>query len=394
MKPERLNVKAALLRWARESAGLDLDEAAHKIGLKRKTLRQWEELGGYPTARQLEQLGEKYHRPTAAFFLPEPPREPAIPTDFRRFPAHREHPIGPSTRLALRRARWLQRIFIELSRELESTRTRLTLATRLGDDASSAAQEVRNLIGVSVEVQSIWRTPGRALREWRHAVEARGVLVFQFRLEPEEKVRGFCLAGDVPVVALAKVESPAGRVFTLFHELGHILLARPGLCAPEEAEAKNGKSRGVDDAAKIERFCDAFSGSLLVPRETLLGRPEVIAYQRGKEELEAVVQKCTRTFAVSRVMLLRRMHDEGLVQPAVYWPLMSRWLRSNAPRRGGGVSTPPERVLSELGSTFVNRVLHGLDAGAVTYSDVAEYLALRLKHVDRLRELLPREASA
>ena len=396
MNTERLSVKPVLLRWARETAGLSLEQAAEKTGIRRKTLHQWEELGGYPTPSQLEKIADKYHRPSAAFFLPDLPPKPSVSTDFRRYSAHRGNRVGPSTLLALRRARWLQRTFIDISDNLLRTNGKyFALRARVADNTTAVAWEARSLLGLAVEEQLKWKDPGRALREWRNKLGSLGILVFQFRIAAEDRVRGFSLDGEVPVIALRSGDTATGRVFTLFHELGHILLARPGLCDPEEARARAARRTNAAEEARIEAFCDKFSGDFLVPSRALLEQPEVIEYQQGKSDLVVLVEKGAHKFSVSRLMFLRRMHDEGIVPTNLYWSLFSKWTKAG-PRRqpSGGFSSPPTKTLGELGSTFVNRVLSALDGGAITYSDVADYLSLRLKHVDRLRELLPGEASA
>jgi Zn-dependent peptidase ImmA (M78 family) len=391
---ERLSIKPSLLVWGRETAGLSLEQAAKKTGIRRKTLHQWEELGGHLTPSQLEKIADIYHRPSAAFFLPDPPPKPSAGTDFRRYSTHRGNPIGASTQLALRRARWLQRTFVELSNDLRTNGKRFSLRARLEDNPNAVASEVRRVIGVSIEQQLKWNEPGRALREWRSRFGAVGILVFQFRIVAEERVRGFSLSNGVPAIALNSTDTVTGRVFTLFHELAHILLARPGLCDPVEAPARTAHRTNALEAARIETFCDRFSGDFLVPRVALLGQAEILKYQQDQRDLVTLVEKCSRAFGVSRLMFLRRMHDEGIISTNLYWSFFREWTQAGAPRQSGGFTSPPTKTLAELGTTFVNRVLNALDGGAITYSDVADYLSLRLKHVERLRELLPGEAPA
>lgn len=395
MKTERLPVRPGLLRWARKTAGLSLLQAAEKTGIARRTLLQWEELGGYPTPGQLEKLADKYHRPSAAFFLPSPPPEPSVETDFRRHYAHRGNPVGPSMQLALRRARWLQRTFSEISSELRTNGKHFSLRAQLEDPPSVVASHARDVFGISLEQQFKWNDPSRALREWRTRFGSLGILVFQFRMAADEKVRGFSLGNGVPVIALNSNDTINGRVFTLFHELGHVILSRPGMCDPKEAPGKAPRRTNAAEETRTETFCDKFSGDFLVPRAALLKQRHILEYQQGKQGLATTVEKGSRAFSVSRLMFLRRMHDEGFVPTNVYWPFYKRWSKDIPLRQpSGGFSSPPTRALAELGPTFINRVLGALDRGAITYSDVSDYLSLRLKHVDRLRGLLPGEAPA
>ena len=95
-------VQPELLVWARQSAGLRLDEAAKKSQTKPEILRQWEDGETKPSIPQLRKLGEVYKRPLAVFFLPEPPKDFDPQREFRRLPGVTPQNESPELRLALR----------------------------------------------------------------------------------------------------------------------------------------------------------------------------------------------------------------------------------------------------------------------------------------------------
>ena len=60
-----------VLRWARERAGLSVEDVAARLKKEADTLAAWEEGTDTPTFRQLEKLAETiYQRPIALFFFP------------------------------------------------------------------------------------------------------------------------------------------------------------------------------------------------------------------------------------------------------------------------------------------------------------------------------------
>ncbi len=68
-----------VLRWARESLHLDVNEVALRMGKKPSDIEAWENGNTSPTYIQLEKLAYQiYKRPIALFFFPEPPEEEAI----------------------------------------------------------------------------------------------------------------------------------------------------------------------------------------------------------------------------------------------------------------------------------------------------------------------------
>src|SRR5260221_4398757 len=75
-------VQPRVLEWARTSAGLSIDDAAGRIGIRPRRLIEWEEGVRVPTLPQARQAAHIYRRPLALLFLPEPPTDPEPPPDF------------------------------------------------------------------------------------------------------------------------------------------------------------------------------------------------------------------------------------------------------------------------------------------------------------------------
>ena len=76
----RVEVQPALLRWARERAGL-ADASALRDKFPR--LASWEEGEVHPTLRQLERFARSVHVPIGYLFLSSPPDERLPIPDFR-----------------------------------------------------------------------------------------------------------------------------------------------------------------------------------------------------------------------------------------------------------------------------------------------------------------------
>ena len=68
-------VTPSALRWARESIGYELEEAADLIGVRAEKLAAAERGDAYLTLRQAEEAARRYERPLAALFVSEPPVE-------------------------------------------------------------------------------------------------------------------------------------------------------------------------------------------------------------------------------------------------------------------------------------------------------------------------------
>src|ERR1022692_2268525 len=102
-------VNRDLLVWAREQAGYDLEGAAKKFRLGKKTfedrletLRKWEYGHERPSLRQAQDLAKLYKRPFTIFFLPERPQVPPIQSEYRRLRGVKPGKESPELRFALR----------------------------------------------------------------------------------------------------------------------------------------------------------------------------------------------------------------------------------------------------------------------------------------------------
>ena len=108
-------VNPDVMRWARESANLTVDEVTIKLKKSSEVIEAWEKGLDSPSYAQLEKLAyDVYKRPVAVFFFPHPPREDDIKKSFRTIP-EAEFDGLPSTLIRqIRKARVKQENLYEL----------------------------------------------------------------------------------------------------------------------------------------------------------------------------------------------------------------------------------------------------------------------------------------
>ena len=69
-------INPTIVKWARVRSGYTLEDVATSLNKAVETISNWESGEQAPTYVQLEKLADKYKRPIATFFFPEPPQEP------------------------------------------------------------------------------------------------------------------------------------------------------------------------------------------------------------------------------------------------------------------------------------------------------------------------------
>ncbi len=219
MARETLPINPTILAWARIRSGLSLDDVAERL----PRYPDWESGAIFPTYPQLETLADTFKIPIAIFFFPEPPDLPAIEETFRTLPGEEIEQLPSRIRLLLRKGRAFQLNLAELTNERNPAENLITKELAFSSDVEDLAHRVRTYLDVSLEEQRSWADSDTALKAWRQALVDVGVFVFKdvFKI-PEYS--GFCLYDETfPIIYVNNSSTRTRQMFTLFHELAHLL---------------------------------------------------------------------------------------------------------------------------------------------------------------------------
>lgn len=371
-----------MLVWARETASLSQEEAAHAITVPVGRIQEWERGDDRPTVNQLRRLAERYKRPLSVFYLPEPPQGFQALRDFRRLPGAVDRRFSPQLAYEVRAAYERRLVAIEVLSDLGDEPAQLGVQARQQDDPEAVAARLRDRLGVTPAEQARWNDHFRA---WRDAVEAAGVLVFALsgahhQVDLEE-MRGFAIAEQpLPVIVVNGKDRSPGRVFTLLHELAHVALGQSAI----ENDIEAGDALPAVDRA-VERFCNRVAAAVLMPREDLFAEPIVVAKQGQRtpwsdEEIIALA----RRYGVSRETLLLRLVELGRADAAFYQTKRRAYARERElieEPEATGFAPYRYQVLGHLGRGFARLVLLGYHNNRLTLSTVSGYLGVQAKYV-------------
>ncbi len=378
------SVNPAVLTWARERAGLSILEVAERLGKSTDAIASWEEGRAYPAYGQLETLAESiYRRPVALFFLPEPPDEIPAQREFRRLPQTDASALSADTLYALRDAHAFQASLRELTggKNLASRQIFRDLRPQRESDLPALAEIAREYVGVSLSAQLTWSNEEKAVAEWRGALEDVGVFVFK-RSFQDRTVSGFCLDDpDFPLIIVNNSTSFTRQVFTLFHELAHLLVGVSTISSNDYSQL----ARFTSTDRALEVACNRFAADFLVPDSGFPWQD----FQAAKSErfLAAMAER----YSVSREVILRKARDRGLVTPDEYLYFTNTW--ANEPARDGGGETGGNYYATQsvyFSKRFLELTFAQFRAGRITLSEVAEHLRMRAKNVEKFEGYLMR----
>jgi len=370
MPNEPLPVTPAVITWAREREGLSLDDLRGAF----VNIEVWENGEGGPTYPQLERLSERLKVPVAAFFFPAPPALPPISESFRTLPQAEFDQIPPRIHRLLRKARAFQLNLQELSDGRNPSNRPIVRQLEIGanENVIDIARRVRDFLGVAFAVQTAWRSVDEALSNWREVLFEVGIFVFKDSFG-EEDYSGFCLYDDeFPIIYVNNNASKTRQIFTLFHELAHLLFHTSGVDSVRDAFIA-----GLPfEDAQIEILCNQFSAEFLLPLE--LFDQEM----QGRHADRQTAEELAARYCVSREVIYRRFLDRGTIDQAEYSAAVQHWNAQRGPRRGGGDWYRTQ--LAYLGRGYVSLALSQFHQNRITETQLGEFLNTKPRNLATL----------
>jgi len=378
-------VNPDLLVWARESAAMEIEDAARRLRVPPEKLRSWESGDPSPTVKQLLGMARLYRQSFAAFYLPTPPKvfKPPL-TDYRVLPAGKTRKTSSGLWMDVREAMDRRAICLEFYGDRGESPPEFNATATISEEPEKVGETIRSLLEIQDSEQQRWGNPRIALNCWREAIESMGVLVFQSTDIDLSEMRGYSLAAQpLPVIVVNRKDAYAARQFTLLHELTHLMLHTSGLC---DLEIGSGR-RGAEHSTEV--FCNHVAGAALVPRALLLAEPVVKSHRGGVVWEDGELKSLASTYSVSREVILRRLLIAGRTNQAFYQLKCEQFRREyeRLPKREGFVP-PSVDLVSAAGKPFVTMILNAYHDDRVTASDVSEYFGVKLKHLDKIHELV------
>lgn len=385
---EPIPVNPKILCWARTSLGLSQEEVAQRMNKKAAAVDAWERGETSPTYIQLEKLAYNiYKRPIALFFFPEVPEEETIEQEFRTLPEDELPNIPPWMRYLLRKARVLQLNLAELYGGVNPAKRRILHDLDFSPSVAAAnmAEQVRTYLGIELAQQQAWKNTEDALKHWRDVLEECGVFVFKDTFNPPRRIStdgspfsGFCLYDpDFPIIYVNNNNAKSRQIFTLFHELAHLLMHTGGI----DTRQDNYIARMTGDNRRVEVLCNLFAAEFLVPSHDFEVRLAGVSID------DRAIEYWARLYCVSRETILRRLLDQGRVRQQDYEQKVQQWSMEQTGSGGAGGNYYLTKG-AYLGERYIEIVFSHYHQGRISVEQAADYLDVRTKNFSRMEEWL------
>lgn len=338
-------------------------------------------------------MADLYKRPLAVLYLPEPPLTFKPMQDFRRLPDLGLRRFSPELTFEIRSAQQRRELALELFEDADEQPGLFNLATGINENPESVGSYIRKALKVDYQLQSHWRDPRIAFLAWRSKIEDAGALVFQASRIESDEASGFAIWADaLPVIVVNRKDAHPRRVFSLLHELVHLMLRQSGVSDLE----LDGPRPQADE--RVEAFCNQVAAATLLPQELLLAEPIVVARGPGRHEWnDAEVFALATIYSVSREAIVRRLLTLQLASQDLYgrkrrqYAVEYQQLREREKEKNKGKSIPrnmPRETVADFGKPFIRRVIENYHQEKISLSEVSGYLGVKVRHVSGIERQL------
>ena len=368
-----IDVKPEILVWARETAALDLDEAARKIYSSSKSssavdkMRQLERGERQLTQRQLSKLAKAYHQPQLVFYLEQPPGDWDWGADFRTAPADGFDRKGNARMLLLLRNMLTSQGIMSdlLADDGDWQAVPFVDSMTMTDGVERVANSIADTIGFDLDAFRRERTARDAFGYLRGQLESAGIFVLlQCNLGshhsniPPEVFRGFALADKhAPYIVINRLDAVSAWSFTALHEAAHLWLG-------------NTSVSGAWGELEVERFCNRVAASILLPAHEMDSLPPLESVSLGSAA--NTISDFADERNISRAMAAYNMWQAGRISRSRWMALRDRfrqeWQQRKAAERSrqreteGGPSYYTVRRFI-VGESLARMAAHFLDTG-------------------------------
>lgn len=369
-----------ILKELRSSRSIPLEAMPRKLGISLEDYKKYEAEDIEVDVDFAERIAGIFKRNWSVFLLNELPRETLFKRDNRTI-ENQTPSLHEKTIDAVEDANY---IFEFVHNLITHKGLRIPKYDDVKDlDAEDLGSRLRKQSKISIEDQEKFKDSRAAFKHWLQFVESMGIFVSQYPLSMEDKIRAFSISDhDRAIIVLNTKDTLAGRVFSLFHELCHILRRNSGICDLHYSMSSD-----------VEVFCNKFAAAFLVPIEAV----NYYINSKGKNtilsDLNSFSYKLSSRLKVSQLVIYRRFATLGIISDPDYSGIHKKFLKEFAARpkkpEDGSTGGPNYYSIRKIrnGEAYSNTVLEAFNTGEITAFEASNALGVGVSNLDKYRSI-------
>ena len=371
------NINLERIRWCCGDVQISLDDLAENLKIPLAKIEQVK-----LTFNQLSKIANYFGHGALFFLQSEPPITENIHSAQFRTLANQQGKLSNNLYKIIKQVERHRDLYIDLLADLNET-PHFTPPKKLQGGIAEKAESVRQWLGLDSGEQQHY-----SFEDYREKIAEKGIFVLRsqgyngaWKVEdtenPDEKMLGFSIAHpQLPAIFITK-NSPERDSFTLFHELGHLLLHRDS-CIDNPINFRS------DQTSQREIESNEFSRHCLLPDEVLNGINTTGRFDPSDQK----IVKLSKRLGISVEIIVVALLKQGRISQLDY----------EAYKRGRNAQKPPntpgfaprtrhKEPARIFGHSYVAVVLDAMHRGELTLVKASKCLdGIQLKHINQLRQ--------
>lgn len=374
------------LHWIRIELGLSLETIAKKTNFSVENLQKWEEGTEKLTLSQTKKIAKIYKVSVAFLYQKQTPDEHHFKSivDFRRA-SSRYEPFSDRLHLAIRKAHFRQTWMSEFLQSENKQPLDWLGCFSNNDNFFEIAEKCKNWLNIEQEKIKILQDDKEAFDYWVEKIEGKGVIVASnhthsaYKIDREE-YSGIVLYDEyAPLILLNPKDKPSRKIFTLLHELAHLLIK------PESCLSAINFRTNEDEYDELEVFCNNIASAVLIDKNIVNK-----SWQQQTSESDNI-EILTKKFKVSYSAVAVALKKYDIINQETLNQLLDFYktkFQENESKSKGGKTIPDKQVLDRCGKLLTTQVLSAYEQGTIDSLEVYDVLGMKLKYLNKLSDRL------
>lgn len=374
-------INCKMLKWARERSPIELEDIPIKInGIKVEQVRRWENGIENPSITEAKKLADLYDIPFAALFLTNLPKsDNTTYIDRRTYKDNLDIKISYELWKEINKLKSCREYAIEY---IDTDKYKNILKSLNPDDSlEKIATDVRKLFNIETPFKNKTSYSNKAFNFFRNIIEKNGIMVLQIENVSISEIRGISLSYDIlPIVAVNKSDSDRAKVFTLFHELSHLIRRTSNLCLVDFNERED----------KEEKNCNKLAAEILIPKETI---ENIIQNEDLRDD--NIIEKIANRYAVSKFVVIKKLYDLKKIDFTLYKSKYDNFLNdfneykeTKRKKDKKIIVTQDKKLISSSGKLFPKIILDAYYDGKISFGEVCNTLNINARYIDNVERMV------
>ena len=379
-------VNKDMLIWARYETpfATTADAASYINGVSADKLDAWESGAELPSITEAKKLAAAYKVPFACFYLSVPPEKKIKKyTDRRTKNGTVYYESSYELWSEINRITGIRDELLEYARDEEFVS--FPLPTFEADvSIEEIAKSLRNFLNLKIPFKnkSVY---GNAFNYFRSIFEHHGILVAQVSGVELSEMKGLSIYCEpCSIIAVNNKDYERAKVFSLFHELAHLVRRSSSLCLIDFDERND----------EEEKLCDRIAAEILLPEDAFKHVAKNI-WPSYREWSSLCLQAIGDKFGVSSIVALRRLYELKMVPYKDYqqiYSALNKEFEANRElieRAREGKKLPIQyyiRYLNKQGYLFPRIIVEAHARGAISYGEMCKTLNVASKHIGSIEQ--------